>query len=193
MGREFLSCPTGSVLVLMCGLPGSGKSTIARALARRVGALHWDKDTLRELLFPADRVVYDRELNDLCMELLYAAARSALATRAAMVILDGRPFAQERQRERAREAADQAGAASVFVLCSAPMDVLRRRIASDAHIAPNRDEVLLERLAIAFEPMTGNPIRIDTAAGSVYETVDQCIAGLQARGFIAVRTPVRPG
>ena len=170
--------------MLMCGLPGSGKSTLASELARRTGALHWDKDALRELLFPAARVPHDRALNDVCMELIYSAAREALGKRASMVILDGRPFANEAQRERARAAAGQVGAAHVFVFCSAPMDVLRRRVA-ESHVAPDRNELLLDRLAAEFEPFTEDPIRIDTAALSPAQAAAACLAGLQARRLVA--------
>jgi len=184
MGRAPLIPLLVPLLVLMCGLPGSGKSTLASELARRSGALHWNKDALRELLFPAARVPHDRALNDACMELMYSAAREALGKRVSMVILDGRPFANEAQRERARAAAGEAGAAHVFVFCSAPMDELRRRVDA-AHVAPDRNERLLERLAAEFEPFTEEPIRIDTSALSVGQAVEECLAGFAQRGLFA--------
>ena len=38
--------------VLFAGLPGTGKSTLARALAERLGAAVLDKDRVRGALFP---------------------------------------------------------------------------------------------------------------------------------------------
>jgi predicted kinase len=39
-------------LVIMAGLPGTGKSTISRVLAAEVGGLVLDKDNVRAALFP---------------------------------------------------------------------------------------------------------------------------------------------
>jgi predicted kinase len=151
------------LVIVLCGLPGSGKSTLAALLAKRLGALHWDKDELRQLLFPPP-VAHDRELNDHCMELLYAALPAALARAAPpIVILDGRPFAEERQRRRALEAAAAAGAEALFVFCTAPSEVLRRRVADAGHPAADRDEALVGRLAAAWEPFATPPLTVDTA------------------------------
>jgi predicted kinase len=45
------------VLVVLAGLPGSGKTTIARELARRVGAVHVRVDTIEQALRSLGREV----------------------------------------------------------------------------------------------------------------------------------------
>ncbi len=170
----------------MCGLPGSGKSTLSRALAARLGALRWDKDELRHLLFPPGVVEHDRPLNDQCMELLYSAAREVFTSSTARVpaiILDGRPYLEERQRRRVREIARQAGARIALVLCTAPLGVLRERVRTDAHPARDRDAALLERLAIGTEAFEGDEIVIDTASLPPDQAVSHCLRELRARGL----------
>jgi predicted kinase len=171
----------------MCGLPGSGKSTVSRELARRLGALRWDKDELRQLLFPPEAVAHGRALNDFCMELLYAAARFVFAKDSppgGIIILDGRPFTRRAQRERLREAARQAGAGAAFIACTAPLEVLRRRIAGP-HLAPDRNAALLERLAAECDPFDDADITLDTSALSAKEAVSVCMSGLLAARGIA--------
>ena len=40
--------------ILICGLPGSGKTTLGAALARAIGAVHLDGDTVREATYNWD-------------------------------------------------------------------------------------------------------------------------------------------
>lgn len=161
------------LLVVMCGLPGSGKSTISRALADRLGALRWDKDELRHLLFPPARVTPDRELNDACMELIYAALPSGFA-RAPVAILDGRPYATRAQRQRARQAAAQAGADILFILCTAPLSVLKLRVATEPHLAPDREPALLDRVSAEWEPFEEDAVVIETATTTTVQAVEAC-------------------
>jgi predicted kinase len=172
----------------MAGLPGSGKSTLSRALAAQIGALRWDKDELRHLLFPPQTVAHDAALNDLCMELLYAAVLHALATdapRVSAVILDGRPFARQAQRTRVREIAREAGAELLFVVCRAPLEVLRRRILADRHPAPDRNPGLLDRLAADMQSFDQEAVIIETAMTTSGEAVRHCLHELTARGWRA--------
>jgi predicted kinase len=166
----------------MCGLPGSGKSAVARVLAERLGALHWDKDELRSVLFPADRVRYDAQVNDACMELLYSALPEAFKANS-VVIIDGRPFTQRAQRERVREAALDAGAALVFVRCDAPLDVLRSRVDAQNHPAPDRTPDLVDQVAARMEPFDGGELELDTGRMGVEDAADACIAALARRSL----------
>ena len=65
------------MLVIFGGLPGTGKSTIARALARRIGAAWLRIDTIEQAMVDAGR---DRQaLEDAGYRVAYALARDNLA------------------------------------------------------------------------------------------------------------------
>ena len=58
--------------ILVCGLPGSGKTTLASALAQALGAVHFNADVIRatvnrDLSFSvADRIEHARRMGGMC-------------------------------------------------------------------------------------------------------------------------------
>jgi len=93
-------------LVIMAGLPGSGKSALARALAAELRGVVLDKDQIRAALFPPELIEYSQQQDDFCMELLLqTAGYIARNTAVPFVFVDGRPFVL---REQIKETAAQA-------------------------------------------------------------------------------------
>jgi adenylate kinase family enzyme len=82
--------------ILIMGLPGSGKTTLARALAPKLGAVHWNADAVRANInshlgfSEADRIEQARRMGWLCDQVVAAGSWAiadfvcpTLATRAA--------------------------------------------------------------------------------------------------------------
>ena len=97
--------------VLFAGLPGTGKSTLARALAERLNAAVLDKDRVRGALFPGALTDYTAEQDQLCMRaILEAAAYLTDRRRVDYIFFDGRTFSTQAQIEDVLLAAAGVGA-----------------------------------------------------------------------------------
>ncbi len=100
------------MIVMMAGLPGAGKSTLARALASRTSGVVLDKDEIRRALFAPAEIEYSTEQDDFCMGIMLQTAAHLLHQNPGRyVFLDGRPFSQRYQIERVIEVATESGPA----------------------------------------------------------------------------------
>jgi aminoglycoside phosphotransferase family enzyme/predicted kinase len=127
-------------LVVTMGLPGVGKSFIARKLAERVDAYHLLSDSIRKQLLgiPAsarrfegyNRGIYSGNIGRKTYVEMMRRAQTFLAA-GKTVIMDA-TFLHEDSRNRAREVAKKAGVPVLFVFCDCPertvVSRLRRRI-----------------------------------------------------------------
>jgi predicted kinase len=155
-------------ILALAGLPGTGKSALARALGRRLGAPVLDKDLFRRELW-GELPEYSAAQNDAAARASYEAARRAFAAGAREVVLDGRTYARRVQVEELTRFAGEVGAALVWIeLRCAPAEA-KRRIecdrASGAHLAPDRTSELYDRLATLAEPLEGALALDSTSAG----------------------------
>ncbi len=119
---------TAPALIALCGLPGTGKSHFAAALARRVPALILGSDRLRKLLIPQPR--YTREEHSR----VFAAAHcllEQLLTAGYRVIFDATNLT-ERARQPLYDIAGRTGARLLLVKLDAPEALIRQRLARRA-------------------------------------------------------------
>lgn len=162
--RLCASAAQPPLLVLTCGVSGSGKSTVARLLAQHLGAVRVRSDVERKRLFglhasarpaPAElatlygveatRRTYAR-LGELAGGLLQAglsAVVDAVALRRA-------------ERDALRDLAGASGARFAIVECRSPQAVLRERIARrqrDANDASDADARVLDLQLSVAEPL----------------------------------------
>jgi predicted ATPase len=85
----------------MAGLPGTGKTTLARELARRTQGAVLSKDEIRAALFSPEDIEYSVPQDDFVMEAMLDTARYLLqSTPARKLFLDGRPFSRRYQIDR---------------------------------------------------------------------------------------------
>jgi predicted kinase len=168
--------------VLFAGLPGTGKSTLARAIAERLGAAVLDKDRVRGALFPGALTDYTAQQDELCMRaMLEAAAYLTELRRVEYIFFDGRTFSQRGQIEDVLLAAARAGALwrVVHVKCADAVAEERLARSDPSHPAQNRDAALYRRIKQQFEPITQAKLEVDTTSGTdaVLTVVEQYLAG----------------
>ncbi len=136
--RRALAPRTPGHVVLVGGVIATGKSTAARALGDRIGAVVVSSDRVRKArlgLRPTDRLTAEPGAGAYTPE-ARAAVYDAMLEAAAPIIASGRTvvldatWSSRDQRERARAFANRAGAARcLFIETRCDVDVLRARLA----------------------------------------------------------------
>ena len=165
------------MLIILGGLPGSGKTTVARALATRLGAAHLRIDSIEQALLRSGEMRPGAPTIAGYVA-AYAVAEDCLRA-GAMVVADSvNPVAATRTAWL--DVAHRAGSdpLQVGVICSDPAEHRRRvetRTADiEGHLQPTWQEVLDRK----FEPWPDNVVVVDTARHSTDESVAIILARL---------------
>lgn len=168
------------MIVMLAGLPGTGKSTLANALAERLHSVILNKDSIRAALFPAPLIEYSTEQDDFCMRIMLEVAGYLLPRDPALTIfVDGRVFAKNYQIADVRNAAERLHTAFCVIECVCSEEVAQKRLQQDVnagtHPARNRDFLLYQRLRESMEPVPEPKLVMDTGQG-LDECVDRAVA-----------------
>lgn len=162
-------------LIILGGLPGAGKTTLGRALARKIGAVHIRIDTIEHAIWAWGFV---NDLEDVGYRVGYALALDNLRLGLDVVADSVNPWGLTRQAWRA--VARDAGVASfeVEVICSDAAEH-RRRVETrpqdiPGQIRPTWQEVIDRD----YRPWVGERLVTDTAGRSVEAGVAEIEAAL---------------
>jgi adenylylsulfate kinase len=161
----------------MAGLPGTGKTALAEALAKRLGGLVLSKDKVRAALFPPGAIDYSSGQNDFCMAVILTAAQRIAADHTVpFIFLDGRTFSRKRHVEEVIYAAAEVDADSAILHLSCPDELALERIRQGQgdHVAADRDPNLYWEVKGRFEPILLPKLEVDTSQ-ALEECVERCV------------------
>ena len=166
----------------MAGLPGTGKTMLARELAPRTQGALISKDEIRAALFSSEDIEYSVKQDDFVMEIMLEAARFLLQNAPARkIFLDGRTFSRRYQIDRALKFASELAQPWTIIECTCSEESARRRldVADPSHPAHNRTFALYLEVKARFEPITYPKITISTDQ-PLEQCVEQALAAITA-------------
>lgn len=165
------------MLIALTGLPGTGKTTIARRLAERLGAVHLRIDTIERALVASGSVP---DVGAAGYVVAYGVAADNLSRGLSVVADCVNPIAASRRQWASVATGAGHGCLMVHVVCSDPVEH-RRRLATRGsdiagHVPPSWDAVRRMR----FEPVPAGALLVDTAQldpGRATDVVLQALDG----------------
>lgn len=194
LARSYIQALPGPVMVLVVGLTGTGKSTVAQELARRWGLSYISSDITRKTLAgiaPEERRydsfgegIYSPEFSRRTYDAMFRQAEQCLQN-GRSVVLDG-TFRSAAERSGALETARRVGADGWIIECSLPEEEVCRRLERRAREGTSASDArweLFHRLQQEWEPVAEAPstryLRLDTSA-PLPETMRQLLHWLYA-------------
>lgn len=164
------------MLVIFAGLPGTGKTTLAMELARRMGAVYLRIDSIEQAISRSNPKNCAAE--DAGYMVGYALAEDNLRIGRTVIADSVNPLDLTRNAwRRAAEAAGRKGA-EVEVFCSDPIEHRKRIEERICDIPGLKLPTWQEVIDREYHPWTRERILIDTAGKSVEQSVDELLTHL---------------
>ena len=159
------------LVILLAGLPGTGKSTLARKLARRYRLEHISTDSVRKRIFrdvkqnSFGRGSYSQRQRNVVYDTIYYVLYTLLKHGIGCV-LDG-TFYQDKLRSKVSRICARFDAKFLLVIIEAPEDLIRKRFEDRAkrnrRTLSDADIKILEKYRTLFESTNLPNIKVNMA------------------------------
>jgi predicted kinase len=180
--------PGQPVLVMLCGLPGTGKTSLARGLAARWPAVIIESDQIRQTLFtpPAYTAKESRQVHQVCHILIGWYLRRHTDRDGKLhrhhVIYDATNL-YEYHRQLVASLAERNEARLVVIEVTARDEAARARLAPRgrqdmAELYSNADWDVHQRMRQRAEPIQSKHVTVDTSQGGIELAVEQALAAI---------------
>lgn len=151
-----------SLVVALIGLPGAGKSVVARSLQDQLGLRRVCRDTVRHAMFPRCSYSFAEK------RAAFRAAMLALEINCALgesSVIDGVTFSRRRDLEYVDGVIRQYRFSAVPIFLECPPEVAHARIVEelshDQHVARDRTPELVYEIQARFDPPPPSAFVID--------------------------------
>ena len=180
-GQDGTARDARALIVTLIGLPGAGKSTVARTLERRLGLRRVCRDAIRRAMFPRCDYTFIEKRAAFRTVLLAIEINCLLGEPS---VIDGMTFSRREDFDEVVALADRHGFDVLPLLIDCPPALARERIARDLadrrHPAEDREPELVDIVARRFDAPPAAAIRID-AARPMEEVCRLAVAEVAAR------------
>ena len=154
------------MIVLICGLPGVGKTTIAKNLAPLIDAIILSSDKIRKELIP--NPTYTKEERKLIYDVMVLIA-TYLQNSGTNIILDA-TFNKEDSRNKVKQRIRVPRDEFFIIECVCPENIIFSRIKNRKEDYSDADISVYQKMKKIYEPVKANHITVDTSlntAGNV--------------------------
>jgi len=159
------------MVVLVFGLPATGKTHFSETLAKEINARHLNTDIVRHQLGKQGR--YDPETKQLVYGKLLEKV-SALINRDFDVIVDG-TFHLKKRREQLRQIAREAGQDIYYILLRAMENTVKKRLQKRREYS-EADLKVYRQIAISFEPVDEDHLELWSDKESLQNMIEKAKA-----------------
>ncbi|MGB0132580.1 AAA family ATPase [Dokdonella sp.] len=165
------------IVIAVMGLPGAGKSVVARAIEDQLGLRRVCRDRIRAAMFP--RCSYSFiEKRAAYRSLLLALEINCML--GAGSVIDGMTFSRRSELDRVAEVAAKHRIVTIPLLVECPPDLARERVARDlaanSHIATDRTPETVNDVLARRDPPPEGTLTVD----ATLPAADMCRAALAA-------------
>ncbi len=161
---ERASAGSRALIVALIGLPGAGKSTVARTLEVRLGLRRVCRDAIRQAMFPRCDFSFVEKRAAFRTVLLAVEINCLLGESS---VIDGMTFSRREDYDQVVALADAHGFDVLPLLIDCPPALARERIARDIldrkHPAADREPEIVDIVARRFDAPPMATIRIDAS------------------------------
>lgn len=159
LGPELVPKP---FVVATMGLPGAGKSVVAKAIEDQLGLRRICRDQIRAAMFPQCRYTYLEKRAAYRSVLLALEINCMLGVGS---VIDGMTFSRRKELDRVAEVGAKHGIVTIPLLIECPPELARSRIARDLaanrHMAADRTPETVNDVIARREPAPEGTLIVD--------------------------------
>ena len=151
------------ILILVCGLPGSGKSFFSKQLSKKIGVSHFNSDIIRKQLFPKARTYSDTE-KKMVYESLITQAKMCLK-KGESVIIDA-TFYKNSLRTPFYDIASQLNMGLKIIYIHAEESLVKKRT-SKQRLDSEADYTIYLNMKDTFEPIEKKYLAVQSTDNNI--------------------------